>query len=64
MHPYPGFGLSWTEGTFVGYRFGVWNEEGDGTSSNFREFCNIVETLEEVGRKVNLQMEGSFPLHR
>ena len=49
------FGLSWMEGISVGYRFGVWNEEVDVTSSPFREFCNIVETLEEVRRKVNLQ---------
>ena len=46
MPPYPGFGLSWTEGTFVGYRFGVWNEEGDGMSFNYREFRNLVDTLE------------------
>ena len=50
-----GFGLSWIEGISVGYRFGVWNEEGNGTSSNYREFCDLLETLEEVGRKGNLQ---------
>ena len=46
-----GFGSSWIEGISVGYRFGVWNEEANGTSFNYREFCNLVETLEEVGRK-------------
>ena len=50
-----GFGSSWTEGISVGYRFGVWNEEGDGTSSNYREFCNLLDTLYEVGIKGNLQ---------
>ena len=29
-----GFGSSWTEGRSIGYRFGVWNEEGYGTGSN------------------------------
>ena len=46
-----GFGTSWTEGIFVGYRFGVRNEEGYGTISNYRQFWNLVEILEEVGKK-------------
>ena len=54
------FGLLRTEGISVGYQFGVWNEEGDGKSSNYKEFCNIVETLEEVGRKLNLQGREVF----
>ena len=41
-----GFRSSWTEGISVGYWFGVWNEEGYGIISNYREFCNLVETLE------------------
>ena len=55
-----GFGLSWMEGISVGYRFGFWNEGGDGTSSNYREFRNQVETLEEVERNRNLQGKGFF----
>ena len=55
-----GFGSSWTEGISIGYRFGVCNEEGYGTISNYRDFCNIVETFEEVGRKGNLQVKEFF----
>ena len=55
-----GFGLSWKEGIFIEYRFGVWNEEGYGTSSNYREPWNIVETLEEVGIKVKFQGKEVF----
>ena len=50
-----GFGLSWTEGISVGYWFGFWKDQGYGTSSINRQFCNLVETIEEVGRKGNLQ---------
>ena len=42
-----GFGLSWTEVMSIGYRFVVWNEEGDGTSSNHREFRNLVGKLKK-----------------
>ena len=31
-----GFGSLWTVVIYVGYRFGVWNEEGYGKSSNYR----------------------------
>ena len=37
-----GFGSLCTEGISVGYRFGVWNEEGDRKISNYREFQNLV----------------------
>ena len=33
-----GFGDLWTEEDTVEFRFGVWNEEVDVTSSNYREF--------------------------
>ena len=33
-----GLGVSWEEEYAVGFIFVVWNEEGDGTSSNHREF--------------------------
>ena len=55
-----GFGSSLIEGVPFSYRFGVWNQEGYGTSSNYREFCNLVKILEEVGRKVNLQGKEVF----
>ena len=29
-------------------------------SSNYREFCNLVETLEKVGRKLNFQGKEFF----
>ena len=41
-----GFGFSWKKGIYIGYWFGVWNEEVDGTKSNYRYFLNIAETLE------------------
>ena len=41
-----GFGFSWKKGRYVGYWFGVWNEEVDETNSNYRYFLNIAETLE------------------
>ena len=33
-----GFGASWLEEDAVGFIFGVWNEEGGGTSYNYRYF--------------------------
>ena len=33
-----GFGDLWTEEDSVEFRLGVWNEEVDVTSSNYREF--------------------------
>ena len=45
-----GFGSSWVnkEGA-IGFRFGVWGKEGDGSSSNYRELRNLIETLERLG---------------
>ena len=45
-----GFGSSWVnkEGA-IGFRFGIWGEEGDGSSSNYRELRNLIETLERLG---------------
>ena len=48
------------KGISIGYRFGAWNEEGYVTRSNYREFLNLVETLEEVGRKENVQGKEVF----
>ena len=44
-----GFGSTWTKGKSVHYRYGVWGLESEGTSSNFRELKNLVETLETMG---------------
>ena len=47
-----GFGSSWIESSskkesgVVGYRVGVWREDTEEESSNFRELANLVETLE------------------
>ena len=45
-----GFGSSWVDkkGT-ISFRYGIWGVEGDGSSSNYRELRNLVETLERLG---------------
>jgi hypothetical protein len=45
-----GFGSSWTskEGS-IAFRYGIWGKEGQGTSSNYRELRNLVETMERLG---------------
>ena len=45
------FGASCIEEDILGFRFGVWNEERVGTSSNYQYFRNFVETLEDLGKK-------------
>ena len=55
-----GFGLLCTEGISVSCRFGVWNKEGDRTRYTYREFCNLVNKLEEVVIHVNLQGKEFF----
>ena len=42
-----GFGASIDYGNFTKYRVGIWGADTDEESSNFREFANLVETLEE-----------------
>lgn len=56
-----GFGASWctqekgsATPTGVSSRFGRWGTEGEGTSSNFRELQNLVDTLDELGQKGEL----------
>ena len=39
------------EGSSVGFRFGVWKEEGGVTSSNYIDFRDLVGTIGEVGIK-------------
>jgi len=52
-----GFGSSWVNKTGgVGFRFGVWGMEGDGSSSNYRELRNLVETLERLGELVGREV--------
>ena len=43
-----------TEEDLVGFGFGVWNEEGGVNNSNYQDFRNLVESLEDIGRKKRL----------
>ena len=45
-----GFGSSIDYGGTVKYRIGTWGPDQDSESSNFREFCNLVETLEHEAK--------------
>ena len=51
-----GFGSSWLDksGDLV-IRIGMWNKEGVDTSSNYRELRNLVETLELMGQRGELE---------
>jgi hypothetical protein len=56
-----GFGASWIDCNVgeesnkkVHYRFGRWGSEADGASSNFRELCNLVETLQAAADRGEL----------
>jgi hypothetical protein len=63
-----GFGSSWMEfnqnrntgaatsarGPNIRYRFGRWGSDEEGVSSNFRELCNLVESVKELSRKDEL----------
>ena len=44
-----GFGASWIdeEGS-ISYRYGIWDSDQSSHSSNFRELCNLVDTLEHM----------------
>ncbi len=57
-----GFGSSWNDGlqAAIKYRFGVWAEEGQDTSSNYRECRNLVETLEDMGSQGDLEGREIF----
>lgn len=51
------FRLSWkrmNKASGVDFRVGVWNEEVSKNSSNFRELANLVESMEELGRRGSL----------
>jgi hypothetical protein len=55
-----GFGSSWEARPGTRYRLGTWGKDMDGESSNFREFTNLVETLEEMGNHNTLQGKEIF----
>ena len=44
----------------LAYRFGVWGKEGVDTSSNYRELRNLVETLEVMGIRGDLEGRELF----
>ena len=51
-----GFGASIDYETHSKFRVGVWGKDSEEESSNFREFCNIVETIEnevKIGKLKN-----------
>jgi len=51
-----GFGSSIDYNGTIKYRIGTWGPDQDDESSNFREFCNLIETLEyeaKLGRLNN-----------
>ena len=56
-----GFGASWESSQgVISYRFGVWGHEGTDTSSNYRELRNLVDTLEVMGEKGELNGKELF----
>lgn len=50
-----GFGDTYDLGDKLTYRIGVWGSDNEEESSNWREFENLVESLEEQARKGNLK---------
>jgi hypothetical protein len=50
-----GFGSSWTSKKGISYRFGIWGEEMEGSSSNLRELANLVDTLDEMSKEDELK---------
>ena len=55
-----GFGASWMRKGSIKFRYGVWGVEGEGTSSNYREFRNLVDSLEVMGRCGDLKGKEIF----
>lgn len=57
-----GFRASWNNGqdSNVNSRFSVWAEEGIDTSLNYRECTNLVETLEDMGARGELEGREIF----
>ena len=50
-----GFGSTFSSPGVVLYRHGVWGDDGNGKSSNWRELTNLVEALECEAREGRLQ---------
>ena len=46
-----GFGSSWERDQKVVYRFGLWGEDMNLSSSNLRELKNLVDTLKEMNKE-------------
>jgi hypothetical protein len=55
-----GLGATFTCGTGFNFRVGVWGEAEQPESSNWKEFTNVVESLEEEGAAGNLSMTEVF----
>ena len=49
-----GFGASWESKGSTNYRWGVWGSDSNGKLSNYRELRNLVDSIEEIGRKDDL----------
>ena len=55
-----GLGATFTCGTGFNYRIGVWGSDETDQSSNWREFTNIVESLEEEAGSGHLDQSEVF----
>jgi hypothetical protein len=55
-----GFGSTFGLKEAISYRIGVWQSDQDGESSNWREFTNVVESLEEEASSGRLENSMVF----
>jgi hypothetical protein len=55
-----GLGATFTCGSGLNFRIGVWRSHEDPESSNWKEFTNVVEALEEEGKEGNLKNAEVF----
>jgi hypothetical protein len=55
-----GLGSTFTCGSGFTYRIGVWGSDDIGQSSNWKEFCNIVSSLEDEAKEGNLSNSEVF----
>jgi hypothetical protein len=55
-----GFGSTFGLKESISYRIGVWQSDHDGESSNWREFTNVVESLEEEASPGRLENSMVF----
>ena len=55
-----GFGSSFERSDGIGYRIGIWGYEESEESSNFREFRNVVESIEEEAARGRLNGSELF----